>query len=69
MRQMIRYYDNYYEYEKGHKEPQFAVVYVPFDEHTLSEATHESSLRCSEKSQIKFASQKCSCQKIRVEYT
>jgi len=53
MREMRQYWDNYYlEYEKGHKETQFALVYIPFDEHTLSEATRDSGLSSSGKSQI-----------------
>ena len=68
MREMRQYWDNYYlEYEKGHKETQFALVYIPFDEHTLSEATCDSGLSCSGKSQIKFASQNSSAHAKRSE--
>jgi hypothetical protein len=50
MREMRQYMGNYYlDYEKGHKETQFALVYIPFYERTLSEATHESGLSCSQK--------------------
>ena len=53
MKEMRQYLGNYYlEYEKGHKETQFALVYIPFDEHTLSEATRDSGLSSSGKSQI-----------------
>ena len=68
MKEMRQYLGNYYlEYEKGHKETQFALVYIPFDGHTLSEATHESGLSCLGKSQIEFASQNSSAHAERSE--